>query len=216
MPINQFIATRLAQINQFHQDDMDWTTMHHGRGVHAVNEASEKHAWFNQAMKGMHHKLSREAVANYYSQDLYLGFIATLLWGGAHCNRVDHFRSMVSCPPNQIVGIMSDVYKRIQANGMTQNLFASMCRCGANHIDGLGLSFFTKVFYFMALSIGRHDILILDSVMWRVYNDFRIDDNLPSRNNCRYGDYTAYLNYMNAVSGVNQPDQLEAYLFVHY
>ena len=109
MPINQFIATHLYQINQFHQDDMNWVTMHHGRGVHAVNVAFVQHPWFNQAMAGMPQSLSRETVANYYSNDLYLGFIATLLWGGAHCNHVDHFRSMVSYTPAQIVGIMSDV-----------------------------------------------------------------------------------------------------------
>ena len=109
MPINQFIATHLYQINQFHQDDMNWVTMHHGRGVHADNAASVQHPWFNQAMAGMPQSLSRETVANYYSNDLYLGFIATLLWGGAHCNHVDHFRSMVSYTPAQIVGIMSDV-----------------------------------------------------------------------------------------------------------
>ena len=218
MPIYNYIATNLKDINQFTQNDMNWRTMHKGRGVKEVDAASTNYQWFQQAMKGIPDKLSREMVANFYRQDLYRGFIATLLWGGAHCNHVDHFRSIVFYPDTTIVPYLDNVYNSLRNNGITAVLFNSLCRGGVNHIHGLGPSYFTKVFYFMSLTLGFNDILILDTKMWRVYNEFRRDEGLEIRKKNVYNflDYQKYLDYMCNVPGVNSPDQLEAFLFENY
>lgn len=218
MSIYNYIATNIKDINHFSQDDKNWRTMHKGRGVKEVDAASTNYSWFQQAMKGIPDELSREKVADFYKQDLYRGFIATLLWGGAHCNYVDHFRSIVYYPDTTIVSCLENVYNSLQNNGMTEELFISLCRGGVNHIHGLGPSFFTKVFYFMSLTLGWHDILILDTQMWRVYNDFRSENGLLSRkmSNYNYYDYQKYLDYMRNVPEVNRPDQLEAFLFEKY
>lgn len=215
MTIYNYITANLEQINQFPQGDKNWRTMHNGRGINEVNSAIANYPWFHQVMTGMPDKLSRENVADFYRQDIYRGFIATLLWGGAHCNHVDHFRSIVYYPETTIVPILNNVYNSLQNNGMTAELFNSLRGNGVNHIHGLGPSFFTKVLYFMSLTLGWHDILILDTQMWKVYNDFRREAGLVTRkmSNYNYHDYQKYLDYMRNVSGVNRPDQLEAFLF---
>lgn len=215
MSIYKYIETNLNDINQFPFVDKEWKTMHNGRGVKEVDAALANYSWFQQAMNGIPDKLSREMVADLYTQDTYRGLIATLLWGGAHCNYIEHFRSIVYYPNTTIKPILNDVYNKLKNNGITAELFNSLCRNGGNHIHGLGPSFFTKVFYFMSLTLGRYDILILDTQMWRVYNDFRREDGLLSRkmSNYNYHDYQKYLDYLRNVPGVNRPDQLEAFLF---
>lgn len=218
MAIYSYIAKNINDINQFSQDDKNWRTMHEGIGVKEVDAALANCHWFRQIMKGMPDKLSREMVADFYKQDLYKGFVATLLWGGAHCNHVDCFRSIVYYPNTTIIPILNNVYNSLQSKGMSAELFNSLCRGGVNHIHGLGPSFFTKVFYFMSLTLGWYDILILDIKMWKVYNDFRIENNLIPRkiSNYNFLDYKKYLNYMCNLPGVNRPDQLEAFLFEKY
>ncbi len=215
MNIYEYIQKNLKAINSFQQRDIEWNRM-----GQAELEKAKDHPWFKDAIRKIKPALSRDDVRDYYNQDLYLGFLATLLWGGAHTNYVNHFRKIVSTQPNEIVNRLQGVLRILNQKPVPEdNWFGSLCWGGRNHIDGLGVSFFTKVLYFTTHIHGLKKLLILDNKMWSVAQAFRKAHNYPVKNysvsQCRYLDYAQYCVDMYAVPNVKYADVLEAYLFEH-
>lgn len=134
--------------------------------------------------------MSRQDVINYFSEDLYKGFIATMLWGGKHRITPNYFKEIIDISKDEV----SDKIKRIKGLLQKEDImgaYVSMCEGGepeeakSNYIKNIGPAFFTKLFYFMSKAFVP-DIkcmpLILDSHMQYVHCGLLLDeyqDNQP-------------------------------------
>lgn len=179
----EYIRQHKGDIHTHHQDPICWwkkknNTLH----------ASVQYALDNKALTGIEldsntpfpKPIRREDVIKYYKQDIYRGFIATMLWG-----RTRRLKTIVNTSPKDI----EDKLKRVETKlkqGEIKDAFISMCedglmcKCDSNKIKGVDWAFFTKVLFFMgkAFAPKRRPIpLILDSHMMYIHCALLIDDN---------------------------------------
>lgn len=215
--IQEYIEAHIKEIQVFEQRSIDWTI----RGKKAVEEAKQ-YSWFADAISYIKPQLTRSDVREYYEEgELYVGFIATLLWGYAHTNHVNNFIKIVATPKEVVEKKLNNMIAELSANPTEmEDYFKDMCNGGKNHIPGLGVSFFTKVFYFTCRMHGM-GTWILDSKMWNVAKAFRKSEGSPLTYgliNCKSLDYSRYCVSMNAICHQHleiDAGRLEAYLFEH-
>lgn len=215
--IQEYIEAHIKEIQVFEQRPIDWTI----RGEKAVEEAKQ-YSWFADAISRIKPQLTRSDVREYYEEgELYVGFIATLLWGYAHTNHINNFKKIVATPKEVVEKKLYNMIAELSANPTEmEDYFKDMCNGGKNHIPGLGVSFFTKVFYFTSRIHGM-GTLILDSKLWNVVKAFRKSEGSPLTYgliNCKSIDYSRYCVSMNAICHQHtemDAGRLEAYLFEH-
>ena len=213
--IQEYIEAHIKEIQDFEQRPIDWTI----RGKNAVEEAKQ-YTWFADAVSRIKPQLTRSDVREYYEKgELYVGFVATLLWGYAHTNYINNFRRIVATPKEEVEKKLNNMIAELSANPTEIEVcFKNMCNGGKNHVPGLGVSFFTKVFYFTCRIHGK-GTWILDSKMWDAYNAFLKANGKDVKkykvSNCRYKDYMQYCDYMRRNPYVKSPEKLEAFLFTH-
>lgn len=215
--IQEYIEAHIKEIQDFEQRPIDWTI----RGNNAIEEAKQ-YPWFADAVSRIKPQLSRSDVREYYEKGaLYDGFIATLLWGYAHTNHINNFRKIVATPKEVVEKKLNNMIVELSAiPAEMEDYFKNMCYGGKNHIPGLGVSFFTKVFYFTSRIHGM-GTLILDSKLWNVAKAFRKSEGNPLTYEliyCNSLDYSRYCVSMNAICNQHpeiDAGRLEAYLFEH-
>jgi hypothetical protein len=215
--IQEYIEAHIKEIQDFEQRPIDWTI----RGEKAVEEAKQ-YPWFADAVRRIKPQLTRSDVREYYEEGaLYDGFIATLLWGYAHTNHINNFQKIVATPKAVVEKIINNMIAELSVDPADmEDYFKNMCYGGKNHIPGLGVSFFTKVFYFTCRIHGM-GTWILDSKMWNVAKAFRKAAGDPINyglSRCKTLDYLRYCVSMNAVCHQHSEidaSRLEAYLFEH-
>lgn len=215
--IQEYIEARIKEIQDFEQRPIDWTI----RGKNAVEEAKQ-YPWFADAVSRIKPQLTRSDVREYYEKgELYVGFIATLLWGYAHTNHINNFRMIVATPKEEVEKKLNNMIAELSVDpAEMEDYFKNMCYGGKNHIPGLGISFFTKVFYFTCRIHGM-GTWILDSKMWNVAKAFRKAAGDPINyglSRCKTLDYLRYCVSMNAICHQHPKiyaGRLEAYLFEH-
>lgn len=213
--IQEYIEAHIKEIQVFEQHPIDWTI----RGKKAVEEAKQ-YSCFADAISRIKPQLTRRDVMEYYEKgELYVGFVATLLWGYAHTNYINNFRRIVATSKEEVEKKLNNMIAELSVNPTEMEVcFKNMCNGGKNHVPGLGVSFFTKVFYFTCRIHGK-GTWILDSKMWDAYNAFLIANGKDVKkykvSNCRYKDYMQYCDYMHKNPSVKSPDQLETFLFTH-
>ena len=161
-------------------------------------------------------QLSRSDVREYYEKgELYVGFVATLLWGYAHTNHINNFQKIVATPKEVVEKKLNNMIAELSVDPADmEDYFKNMCYGGKNHIPGLGVSFFTKVFYFTCRIHGM-GTWILDSKMWNVAKAFRKAEGNPINyglSRCKTLDYLRYCVSMNAVC--HQHPEIDASEFV--
>ena len=183
-------------------------------------DAAKKYSWFADVVKDIKPQLNRKDVAEYYKNDLYKGFIATLLWGGSHTNHVNNFRRLASTPREKVVEKLKNELECLNNNSLNICIcFKKMYRGGINHISGLGVSFFTKIFYFSRLAhFHQRDLYILDTKLWNALKAFDKVHNICKKysvDRCTPLDYTRYCQYITNISSVRDSGNLEAYLYDH-
>ena len=215
--IQEYIEAHIKEIQDFEQRPIDWTI----RGEKAVEEAKQ-YPWFADAVSRIKPQLTRSDVREYYEEGaLYDGFIATLLWGYAHTNHINNFQKIVATPKAVVEKNINNMIAELSVDPADmEDYFKNMCYGGKNHIPGLGVSFFTKVFYFTCRIHGM-GTWILDSKMWNVAKAFRKAAGDPINyglSRCKTLDYLRYCVSMNAVCHQHSEidaSRLEAYLFEH-
>ncbi len=215
--IIDFIEKNIKEINAFQQVDIAWVE-HYKKEIEST--AAKKNKDFTQAVnliKKNTPRLNRENVRNYYSDDIddvYNGFIATILWG--HIFAVN-LRKIIAYSKEEITGKIKKMLADVNNNPamVFQNMKDSKNK--DYHIDGINVSFFTKIFYFTSRIHGNTKLLILDKKMWDVYNAFLIaNEKAPKKfGECTYCDYINYCDTMCSIPDINNPDKLEAFLFEH-
>lgn len=212
--IFDYIEKNKKGINAFQQVDIDWIE-HYKKEIEST--AAKNNKDFTKAInliKRNTPQLNRKNVRDYYSDDIYNGFIATILWG--HIFAIN-LRRVIACSKEDITEKIKRILENVNENPskVFQNMKYSKSR--EYHIDGINVSFFTKIFYFTSHIHGNTDLLILDKKMWDAYNAFQIAKGYSSKlfRNCTYSDYKHYCNYMCSVPGIEDPERLEAFLFEH-
>lgn len=216
--ILEYIKENIDKINEFQQDGVEWVDYYKKT---LDSEETKRNNDFVNAIKAIkkslptkNQKLNRIIVKNLYS-DIYTGFIATLLWG--HIFPV-HLQTIISTPKSMILSKLKEMFAGFKKDSSEQ-VFKMMMKGGEYHIDGIGVSFFTKIFYFTSHIHGYKNFLILDGKMWDVYNAFLKANGKNVKNykvsNCQYEDYLQYCDYMRRNPYVKSPEKLEAFLFSH-
>ena len=128
----------------------------------------------------------------YQGDDLYSAFIATLMWGGDF----RHYSQKFEAGKDVISSKLRHV-KELMTNGEVDGAFSSMLNSQANYIKGVGMTYLTKILYFLG---DGNNALVFDSVMrdvyYHIFNDFDEEKNYPSRGQ-EWADYSDYVAKMN-------------------
>ena len=125
-------------------------------------------------------ELTREDVFRIFREEKnrYKGFIAAMLWGGLGSNALsrNNLRTAFSCPKSDIEKKLEDVFKKLKENKI-EEAFESMLQ-KPNKIKGIGVSFFTKLLYFLWPKENKQDIkpLIYDKWGWHIHAALLIDE----------------------------------------
>ena len=118
-------------------------------------------------------KLTRAKVRACFQDDLYKGFVAAMLWGGLGSNgkSFSHLeKAMVEEKKPTIVANLGRVKKYLD-KGDYEIAFKSMCPNGENKIEGVDVSYFTKLLFFMAAlpNGSKATPLIYDKWSWHIH-----------------------------------------------
>ena len=191
---------------------------------------------FQNIYKHIPSQLNRRIVFEAYSESLYKGFVYSMLWGGIGSYSMNQATIAFSIPQSDIVTKLKRVSELLNKDKIKE-AFESMNE-GENKIDQIGLSYFTKILYFMYT--GKSDVrpLILDK--WGKFihaglitgynsytftlNKYRIGYDKKHTfyvsergRKCKLTDL--YMDYLNIMSNLSKelkfdnPDILEEYLF---
>ncbi len=228
----EYIKNNVDNINDFTQNVFNWKTYANKKTIPIIVEA-ERYLEFGRVVKDMSDKLNREQVAYYYKEDIYKGFIATLLWGGMHKGRYNkaednNFFRVLSVNKEDVVSRIVKI-KSLLSNNIRGAFLAS--KNEDNHIKGIGDSYWTKIMYFLKYDdYSGLKPLIFDSIMQKVHCAILIDTigdkvkdwyYLDNKNNLclkkpsddAYMDYIERMKQLSDKFGIEKVDNLEAALF---
>ncbi len=184
--------------------------------------------------------IDREFVKSAFSKDIYEGFVTCMLWGGAGLGPGNSWNNLVaamSYPRDQVVHKLNAV-KDLLIRDELEQAFNSMLSSSpeGNKIPGVGISYFTKILFFLSLNIPGNTqsplifdkwaqyihaaLLIDDSTQnvfewYNIYNDkkgFHVKARTPFR---AYTDYVFRIKQIISNQGLKlpHPGVLEEFLF---
>lgn len=184
--------------------------------------------------------IQRDDLVSLYRErkDPCLCFIATMVWGGIDTTKKKRLQNLLTHPENEITERMKKTRILIK-RGLYPLAFISWSKGGENNIEGIGYSFFSKIFFFLGQSMQslQQKPLILDK--WTCDAFFALFTQtvgidvskelfyIPSReafekNRLIYPKtadsafvYTLYVTHMNYWANALKilPNQLEQFLF---
>lgn len=79
MSFTSFITYHTNDINNYVQHSIHWRE---GRFANPVGKAESTNGDFAEVVRSLPAELSREDVVGFFREDLYKGFVATIMWGG--------------------------------------------------------------------------------------------------------------------------------------
>ena len=149
MSFLNFIKIHIDDINNYVQPSIHWRE---GRFANPVRRAESTNGDFADVVKSLPVVLSREDVVGFFREDLYKGFVATIMWGGISrfqaediALRNDRATSMPKL--ERLVALLRNSETDIERVG---GAIATLRRGGENYFYGIGPSYFTKLLYFLA------------------------------------------------------------------
>ena len=164
---------------------------------------------------------TRQQIIDLFSQGKYYdGYLCALVWGniGTYQGGNKRFNAAFSTPEEEVKDKIKNIKLLLSANDIP-GAFTSMCKGGNNYLPGLGVSFFTKILYFVGATT-KYNIqpLIFDVTSLKILN--RIYDDANSNRTARQsrGHYLFFCEKMNEMSNNSNldlptPGHLEAFLF---
>ena len=182
-------------------------------------------------------RLSRELVFQWVNKNPYQGFLAGMIWGGISSattrkRTVSNVERAFSISKTDIEKILTGV-KELLLNRKEEEAFDYLEK-GAGKIDGIGISYLTKILYFFSPNRDEES-LIFDRWGRFMHAAMIIDDqncNLSTYYNYRYKPnykselvplkpekelYIDYLSRMRklakSIEAIQSPGHLEAFLF---
>lgn len=152
MALLNFIQSHLDDINNFTQPAIQWRA---GRFATPVMKAESVGGDFAKVITALPCALTRNDVVACYQEDLYKGFVATVLWGGISRYQAEEISRrndrQTSLPKlERIRQMLRDSKEDVS---IIDDAVASMRRGKENYFFGIGLSFFTKLLYFLSFDL---------------------------------------------------------------
>lgn len=246
--LNSYIYTHKEDIAQFTEPMIQWKYSQNNVELQIVTKA-RINPDFNAVIDNIPSLLSRETIATFFdiqklqeeekSNNLYKGFLATILWGGKHKSRPPekkHFLEIMAINKAIIVCKLEKVYDMLlegveneaKAVEKIKEAYISMCDVESNGINGVKDGYFTKILYFMAKNINLPLLpLIHDSHMKHAHCDLILDEGdqelgyycLSDKYGLRMRRYAdSYIDYCQRMRKNSDavhvaPDTLENYIF---
>ena len=148
MSFLKFIKTHIDDINNYVQPPIHWRE---GRFASPVAKAESTNGDFAEVVRSLPTELSREDVVGFFREDLYMGFVATIMWGGISRFRADDIarnndRNTTLPKLERLNAILRNSETDIER---IEDAIFSLRRGGENNFYGIGPSFFTKLLYFL-------------------------------------------------------------------
>ena len=149
MTFIDFIKSHIDDINNYVQPSIQWRQ---GRFANPVGKAESTNGDFAEVIRDLPAELSREDVVGFFRDDLYKGFVATIMWGGISRFQAEGIarnndRNTTMPKLERLVALLRNSetdFERIE------EAIASLRRGGDNYFYGIGPSYFTKLLYFLA------------------------------------------------------------------
>ena len=149
MSFLNFIKNHINNINNYIQPAIHWRE---GRFANPVGKAEATNGDFAEVVRNLPAELSREDVVRFFREDLYKGFVATIMWGGISRFQAEGIarnndRNSAIPKLERLVALLRDSETDIER---IEDAIASLMRGGENYFYGIGPSYFTKLLYFLA------------------------------------------------------------------
>ncbi len=164
-----FIKNHIDDINNYVQPSIHWRE---GRFANPVGKAEATNGDFAEVVRNLPAELSRDDVVRFFREDLYKGFVATIMWGGISRFQAEGIarnndRNTTMPKLERLVALLSNFETDIER---IENAIASLKRGGENNFYGIGPSYFTKLLYFLAFDMDLNNRpLIYDENMKPVH-----------------------------------------------
>ncbi len=199
MSLTQFINHHIDDINNYTQPATRWRE---GRFSVPVGKAESTNGDFADVIRTLPAELSREHVVGFFREDLYKGFVATILWGGISRFRAEEIarnndRKTTMPKLERLVALLRD--KKTDEERI-ENAIASLKRGSENSFYGIGPSYFTKLLYFLAYDMDLNTRpLIYDENMKPVHFALMPEAGknpffyyVPIGNKVTYAEFTSF------------------------
>jgi len=158
MALIDFIKAHTQDINNYQQPAFDWKLKKNGKPYKVIEDVTDHKGPMAEAIQVIPEKLDRTSVVKCFRKDIYTGFVATLLWGGMHkdVNLKRHFKALAKVDKTVIEEKLSRIKKMLEENkpgealaSMLRGIYADKEERNENHIDGISVSYATKLLYFL-------------------------------------------------------------------
>ena len=155
MSFLNFIKNHIDDINSYVQPSIHWRE---GRFAKPVAKAESTNGDFAEVVRSLPAELSREDVVGFFREDLYKGFVATIMWGGISRFQAEEIalrndRASTMPKLERLVAMLRNSETDIERIG---GAIATLRRGGENYFYGIGPSYFTKLLYFLAYGMDLH------------------------------------------------------------
>ena len=152
MAFYDFIKSHINDINIFTRPAIQWRA---GRFATPVLKAEGVGGDFANVMATLPNALTRNDVVSWYQEDLYKGFVATILWGGIsryQAEEISRRNDRLSSLPKleRIRQMLRDSKEDVS---ILEDAIVSMRRGREYSFYGIGPSFFTKLLYFLSFDL---------------------------------------------------------------
>ena len=152
MSFLNFIQNHIADINNYTQPAIQWRE---GRFANPVRRVEATNGDFAEVVRNLPAELTREDVVGLFREDLYKGFVATIVWGGisrfqAEGIATNNDRNTTMPKLESLVALLRNANTDI---ARIEDTIASLRRGGVNYFYGIGPSYFTKLLYFLSFDM---------------------------------------------------------------
>ena len=199
MSFLNFIKNHINNINNYIQPAIHWRE---GRFANPVGKAEATNGDFAEVVRNLPAELSRDDVVRFFREDLYKGFVATIMWGGISRFQAEGIarnndRNSALPKLQRLVALLRDSGTDIER---IEDAIASLRRGGENYFYGIGPSYFTKLLYFLAYDMDLNTRpLIYDENMKPVHFALMPEAEknpffyyVPIGNKVTYAEFTSF------------------------
>ncbi len=199
MSFLNFIKNHINNINNYIQPAIHWRE---GRFANPVGKAEATNGDFAEVVRNLPAELSRDDVVRFFREDLYKGFVATIMWGGISRFQAEGIarnndRNSAIPKLERLVALLRDSGTDIER---IEDAIASLRRGGENYFYGIGPSYFTKLLYFLAYDMDLNTRpLIYDENMKPVHFALMPEAEknpffyyVPIGNKVTYAEFTSF------------------------
>ncbi len=244
MSLSDYIKKNKSEISNFKQNGFKWEKYNHTSV--SLNSDFIDLIKYNNYQK----ELNREIIVETFKKkDYYSAFVLTMMWGGINATRpskkdnkftTNFYKALIE-GKESISNKMIRVVNLINNNEI-KKAYLSMMPFNENQIQGIGESYFTKLFYFISCNNNKIKIKPLIYDKWTklihigllieaneidlLHSFYRINDLkskilspktdiIYPKNEKKTDSYMDYINRMNVLADTNNLDvgKLEAFLF---